>query len=632
MKKSAFFLIPLLAFLSFGCPGTNSSTDAINQTRLNVGETSLVFNEIGGSQLVAVSGDVDWTAASNQTWCTVSPDHGNGDDAISIVVEQNNTIVQRTAKVIVKTADNSLSQGILITQEAGQPTGPATDGHNSIDASPAVLDFLTPGGSKTLQISSNVAWQITSDQGWCGVSAPSGSGNYSVQVTVSANGSTSSRIARLNVTNSTYALTKTVVVTQLGVEPSIVILPPLIKNIGAGTETINVDVSTNVDFDVAPGVSWITVTQASSTAVTLQAQANPATASRTGTVTLKQKNGSVSAALTVIQEGRPPTVYYVSLGGNEISDGKSWNNAVKNISTAIYLATAGDQVWVEEGAYSGNVVMKDGVTVYGGFNRSENSIADRKTRESRLTGTVFTSTDNYTMPTIIDGFTIDGSNSIQQTLNKNSVIKNCELIVNVDMAGDKLRLSGGTISNSTISINTYNGLVMGSFISISSGGMILNCDILNNFGLSYSTYYSCYGIVLNGGRLEGCMISEIANSSLVRYSGNDNYIINCTFHDINSRVATTNFYEGSGSLNFVNNIVMPHNLNKGTTTGLYESSNLQGLVNDSVYYLNPDLSPMSQSPAVNKGTNSFVTLDKDILGNPRIQNGTVDIGAIESSF
>ena len=86
-----------------------------------------------------------------------------------------------------------------------------------------------------------------------------------------------------------------------------------------------------------------------------------------------------------------------------------------------------------------------------------------------------------------------------------------------------------------------------------------------------------------------------------------------------------------GSLTFVNNIVLPHTL-KAATYGLYSANNLENLPTQTLYYLNADLSPMQISGAVNKGDNSFVTLDKDILGNPRIQNGKVDIGAIESPY
>jgi len=437
MKKTAVLLSALLVLLFFGCKAT---TDAF-QTKLKLSESSLVYTEIGGSQLVAVSGDAEWNASSNQSWCSVSPNSGNGSGAINITVDLNNSVELRSAKVTVSSADNSLSCVIVITQAAGHPAGPVTDLHgNSIDANPAVLDFLTAGGNKNIQITSNVAWQIASDQVWCGVSVSSGSGNATVQVTVIANEGAQSRIAKLSISNSEFALTKMVTVTQLGVEPSIVLLPPLIRNIGGTAETISVSVSANVEFDIQPNVSWISVTQASSSAVTLQTQANSSSAARTGTVTFKQKNGTASATLTVNQEGKQPATFYASYSGNDYNDGRSWDKAVKNISTAIYLAAAGDQVWVEEGTYQETVVMKDGVNLYGGFNRTENNIADRGIRRSTILNGAFSMTNDFNEATIVDGFVF---NSMQGIL-PNVIMNNCEFKNCVDV-------NGGTVSCSTIS-------------------------------------------------------------------------------------------------------------------------------------------------------------------------------------
>ncbi|MCL2478005.1 MAG: BACON domain-containing protein, partial [Treponema sp.] len=517
MKKLPFLLIPLLALLTFGCPNPNNPAD---QTSLKVGENSLVFDETGGSKLVAVSGDVDWIAASNQTWCSVSPDHGNGGGAINIIADLNNTVVLRTAKITVKTTDGKISNDITITQAAGQQTGKVSDsqGH-SIDASPPVLDFLNIAGSKTITVTSNVAWQITSDQIWCSVSVLSGS---SAQVTVDVNTGTSSRIARLSIINSEYALTTTVVVTQLGIQPSIVILPPQKQDITAEAQTITFGVSANVEFGAVSGVNWINVTQVTPSTVTLQVQENTVKASRTGMVTLKQTNGSVSAAFTVNQAAKPPAVYYVSsYASNDSYDGKSWDYPVKNISTVIQRAADGDQVWVEEGTYTETVVMKDGVNVYGGFSRNDKSIAERGTRRSIILNSDFSMTNNYTNPTIIDGFDLNTSSAVIQTIYQNVTMNNCKFSY-------QLRVYGGTISNSTISINLPYSLL----ITINSGGKVLNSRIM----VEATTTNNGNLMFLDNGRLEGCIISGSLYSTgsypnyLIGYISNNNNIVNCTFH------------------------------------------------------------------------------------------------------
>jgi len=445
--------------------------------------------------------------------------------------------------VTVSRSDNSGSvTSAPVGPVTGIPVGPVTDPHgNSIDANPVLLEFLSAGGSKSLQITANVTWQIVSDQAWCGVSVSSGSGDTSINVSVSVNESFSSRTAILSVNNNELALTKIVEITQSGVDPSSVII-------------------------------------------------------------------------------------YASYSGNDANDGKSWSTAVKNISTAIHLAPTGGNVWVEEGTYPETVVMKNGVNVYGGFNRTESSPGNRGTRRSTLlNNNLFSMTNDFTMPTIVDGWILNTTSAVQNVYT-NVVMNNCEFKSCID-------ISGGVISNSVISVVPFTGYL----ISVRSGGKVLNSRITGTMNTlsSLSTL-----IRLVGGRAEGCIISGslLSNSSnpsyIVSYTGNDNYVVNCTFINITgaSNFISIPWGSYSGTLNFVNNVVFPHNLSNGTTTGLYSANNLMGLATTAVYFLNEDYSPMSYSPAVNAGDNSFVTVDKDILGNPRIQGGKVDIGAIESSY
>ena len=543
MKKTIFLLGALLALLCFGCPSPENSNDPGNSTILNVSETSLVFTYAGGSQLVAVSGNAEWTAVSNQVWCSVSPGLGYGNSAINFTVQLNNTVTIRTAKITVKSADNSISREIVITQAAGQPAGPVTDPYgNSIDLNPTTLDFTANAGNKTVQITSNVAWQIITDQAWCSVSASSGNNDSIVTVSVSANENYTVRTATLTLKNSEFSLTKTIAVTQAGVDPSSVII-------------------------------------------------------------------------------------YASYSGNDSNNGKSWSTAVKNITTAIQIAPAGGNVWVEEGTYQETVVMKNGVNVYGGFNRTESGIGDRGTRRSTILNNTFAMAQNFTTPTIVDGFMITGSN--QTSLYTNVTMNNCEFKAH-------LYISGGTISNSVLSISLY-----GDMVRIYYGGKIINSYITIN--PSSSDYNHC--IIIAGGRLEGCIISGSLygiHDMFIYYSNNydgrSNDIVNCTFHKL------TNKNSGRGdflicslisaSLNFVNNIVLPHSmpLKSASATNVYYANNIMELATTAAYFLNEDLSPMSYSTAVNAGDSSFVTVDKDILGNPRIRGGKVDTGAIESPY
>ena len=341
----------------------------------------------------------------------------------------------------------------------------------------------------------------------------------------------------------------------------------------------------------------------------------------------------------------PENIIFVSPLGNDANDGKSWDKAMKSITTAIHVAPTGGQVWVEEGTYQETVVMKNGMNVYGGFNRTESSIAERGTRKSTILGKSISMANNFTTPTIIDGFKITGNTEDFLLVSKNGIMTNCEISGNGGETQVSVRsgsVDGGTVSNCTIS----------SSIEVKNGGKVINSYIS-----AASNAYMGNGRVwlVNGGRIEGCILSYRNNSNYSGYvgiwcRGYNNYIVNCTFDLFNAVGGASNvlhcivyydyFFGGPGNVYIANCLILPHTLNHGLfNTGTlynpgtgYTFNNVLGLPNQTLYFLNDDYSPRSNSPAVNAGDNSFVTVDKDILGNPRIQNGKVDIGAIESSF
>ena len=66
------------------------------------------------------------------------------------------------------------------------------------------------------------------------------------------------------------------------------------------------------------------------------------------------------------------SIIYVDIDATGNNDGTSWVNAYASLSSAISSASAGDEVWVAEGAY-GPIRLKDGVVVRGGFAGTESS-------------------------------------------------------------------------------------------------------------------------------------------------------------------------------------------------------------------------------------------------------------------
>ena len=117
---------------------------------LDLSPTSISFTDLGGSQNVTLDTDEgeDWSATSNQTWLTVNPTSGTGDDTLSLVAASNNTFLPRVASVEVS---NSNNQKTVIINQAGML--------DDIAPSDPVIQSISNVGSSSF----NLSWQGSTD-------------------------------------------------------------------------------------------------------------------------------------------------------------------------------------------------------------------------------------------------------------------------------------------------------------------------------------------------------------------------------------------------------------------------------------------------------------------------------------
>ena len=554
----------------------------------------------------------------------------------------NKTVSWQSSNVTIASVNPQTGE---VTAEAeGSATITATAGGKSDNCVVTVLEGFVPkieidpkvkndvnaaGETFSVTITANVEFDITIDNAAISWITKSNETSSSVTIQVAQNTNYKKRDGKVTFKQKGGTAQDILTINQLGVDV-ILSIDPTTANISSESQDITIDVTTNLDdFDILFGsASWIRTKNKNTQTVTLSLDANPETSSRTATVTFKQKDGDKTATLEVTQAGRTPTIYYVTPNGNDNNDGKSWNTAKELISTAVYSATKGDMVWVALGSYKENVIMKEGVNIYGGFNRTESNIEERGAERTLLFDCKINSGTNYTIETKIDGFNM----SIGQTVNKNVIVNNCTLIGAI--------VSGGVVSNSDV-INDKSRA--GVTVTINSNGKVLNCYIsCRAVGTQSGSNYS--GIEIKSGRMEGCIVKGTIYSGygmreLISYENGGNNIINCTFHDITIEYLGTygscRFLSGTNGLNFVNNIVLPIHSNIGLSfpSNIYYDKNLVNLPNLNSYYLDiVTFMPNQQSDAVNGGDDSYSTLEYDINGNKRIRGTHVDIGAVESPY
>jgi hypothetical protein len=116
--------------------------------------------------------------------------------------------------------------------------------------------------------------------------------------------------------------------------------------------------------------------------------------------------------------------YYVKTGGT--LNGSSWGWASGDLQAMVEKASAGDTVFVSVGSYAGGFLMKDGVTVKGGYTGNKDKPAERydllttsdPAQQSILDGgntqRVLTQIAPFTKPAIWEGFVLqNGSPAVE---------------------------------------------------------------------------------------------------------------------------------------------------------------------------------------------------------------------------
>ncbi|MDR0559724.1 MAG: BACON domain-containing protein [Prevotellaceae bacterium] len=115
IKFSRGLLIAAVTFM-FSC----KEDDKTEQIELKLSETEKTVGFAAGSFKVGITANGKWEAVPYNSWCTVSPESGNGSDSITISYSENATGADRSATVEI-TASGA-SQNITVKQTASIPT------------------------------------------------------------------------------------------------------------------------------------------------------------------------------------------------------------------------------------------------------------------------------------------------------------------------------------------------------------------------------------------------------------------------------------------------------------------------------------------------------------------------------
>jgi len=197
-----------------------------------------------GSASFSVTSNTAWSVASNQSWCTPTLS-GTGNGTIVASYTANSATDPRTATLTV-TVTGLAPVAVTVTQSGMVPSLSVTPSNQSVAAT---------SGSTTFNITSNVAWTASSDQGWCSVT-PSGTGNATLSAAFQQNTSNVQRIANIQVTGT--GLSPVVVTVTQAAAPTVDIHYTLENAVQTSDKTFEFDLLL-LDLDPAQAFEMATV-------------------------------------------------------------------------------------------------------------------------------------------------------------------------------------------------------------------------------------------------------------------------------------------------------------------------------------------------------------------------------------
>lgn len=388
---------------------------------------------------------------------------------------------------------------------------------------------------------------------------------------------------------------------------------------------------------------------------------------------------------------------YVNDNASGSNNGSSWANAYTLMQPALIAAVSGDEIWVAEGTYKPtydyglgvgdrgkHFRLKNGVSIYGGFNGTETLLSQRNFNilQSILSGDIGVpenNTDNtyhviyhpnYTgidTTAVLDGLTITGgmadwtgdhnSGAGIYNLNANPKIKNCTITTNTafDKGGGIFEnMADSRVSNCVITNNTAYGKGGGVCLSNNSLPVYTNCIVKGNYspyggGISVETssntfFYNCLiaenSAFYGGGTYNtGYSVARYINCTIYRNTAErgagvltqDNTVTGLTNSIIWGNTASI---EGNQIYNTYITAV-DNSCYSNSTGDIYNTSSMpvRNSINTNPKLISPlagDYRISGVSPCINTGDNTYYdSTPYDLRGQTRIQNTTIDMGAYE---
>lgn len=326
---------------------------------LNLSTQSLSFNATAQQTTVNVSSNITWTASCDANWVKVT----KADDAQSLTVkaEENTTGNSRTATIYIK-KEGVVSKAVTLTQAVA-----------TIDAQSTALNFDNVGGTKSVSITSDASWTVTTSDTWLQVTPQNGSAGTS-DITISATpiNSASARTGYVYLKIGS----KTIVSIKVTQAADYLTATPQTLSFESFATSKDVAVSANVAWKVASCPEWLQVEKGSGK-ITVAVADNPLTTERKGQVKLTDDNANpiLEAVINVTQAGK----YFGDILASMQFEDKAGNQTLVINTDGTWTTTTNDN-WITITPQSGTA--KDSLVT---ISVTENNTGDERTGSVSVT-------------------------------------------------------------------------------------------------------------------------------------------------------------------------------------------------------------------------------------------------------
>ena len=242
--------VTLLSVL-IGCDKDGKGKDE-QEAELTVQNSSVIFDESGGSQIVNFTSSDVWTAqiinSRADEWCTVEPKQGNaGQCQITVISSANNTPDDRSASIILKTG--SIQKTIIATQKQKDAL--------LVDASSYEVD--AQGGTIEIEVKANVdfTYEISDNsKDWVRNISTKALQSSKLIFEIDENTHVEKRNASIFIKSGN--LQETVMIYQAGNEPSILLSQnEYIVGSEGGSIAVQVSSNVNVSVELPDNIDWV---------------------------------------------------------------------------------------------------------------------------------------------------------------------------------------------------------------------------------------------------------------------------------------------------------------------------------------------------------------------------------------